>query len=126
MHCKVEADHSEDGFNDDALVVGKVVFVVLAHQGRGAQHRKKDKHQAGGLEPKGIKRAAYGRDKRFSAGKDRVEQAEFLYNGLHSVFYRGNLRHLGHCSAKNAALSRKNKTQVTRRASNLSSPKEFA
>ena len=63
MHRKVEADHSEDGFNNDALVVGKAISVVLAHKGRGAQNRKKDEHQPGGLEPEGVKGAAYGGDK---------------------------------------------------------------
>ena len=100
MHGKVEADHSEDGLNHDALVVGKVVSVVLADQGRGAENGKKDEHQACGLKPKCVKGAAYRRDKRFSAGKDRVEQAVFLYNALYSIFNRGNLGHLGHCSAK--------------------------
>src|SRR5947209_168793 len=118
MHRKVEADQSENGFDDDALMVGKVVFVVLTYQGRRAQHRKKDEHQAGGLEPKRVKGAAYGRDKGFSAGKDRVEQAVFLYNALYSIFNRGNLGHLGHCSAKIGPNERKNKTLVPPRASN--------
>jgi hypothetical protein len=107
MHGKVKADNGEDGFNRGALVVGKVVFVVLAHQGRCAQHGKKDKHQAGGLEPESIKGAAYRDDKRFSAGKDRIEHTVFLYNALQSIFYRGNLCHFGYCSAKIAAIERK-------------------
>ena len=72
-----------------------------------AEHGKKHKHQAGGLEPESIKGAAHGRDKRFSAGKDRVEQAVFLYNGLQSIFYRGNLCHFGYCSAKIGPIERK-------------------
>lgn len=107
MHRKVKADDGKDGFNCGALVIGKMVFVVLAHQGRGTQDGKKDEHEAGGLEPEGVKRAAYGDDKRFSAGKDRVEQAVFLYNALQSIFYRGNLCHFGYCSAKIAAIERK-------------------
>src|SRR5712671_2907194 len=75
MHRKVEADQGEDGFNDDALVVSKVVFVVLAHQRRRAENGKKHEHQAGGLEPERVNGTAHGRDKRFSAGKDRIEQA---------------------------------------------------
>ena len=103
MHCKVQADYGEDCFNRGALMVGKVIFVVLTYQGRSAENRKKDEHQAGGLEPESVKGAAHGRDKRFSAGKDRVEQAVFLYNALYSIFYRGNLCHFGYCSAKIAA-----------------------
>ena len=93
-------------------MVGKMVFVVLAHQGRGAEYGKKDEHQAGGLEPEGVKCAAYRDDKRFSAGKDRIEQAVFLYNALQSIFYRGNLCHFGHCSSKIGILSGNNETQV--------------
>jgi hypothetical protein len=100
MDRKVKADYGEDRFNRGALMVGKVVFVVLAHQGRGAEHGKKDKHETCGLEPESVKSAAYGGDKRFSAGKDRIEQAVFLYNALQSIFYRGNLCHFGYCSAK--------------------------
>jgi hypothetical protein len=107
VHRKVEADQSEDCFNDDALMVGKVVFVVLARQGRGAKHSKKDEHQAGGLEPESVKRAAHGNDKRLSAGKDRIKQAVFLYNALHSIFDSGNLCHFGYCSAKIGPIERK-------------------
>ena len=119
MHRKVKADHSENCFNRGTLMVGKVVFVVLAHQRRGAQDGKKHEHQAGGLEPESVKRAAYGNHERFSAGKDRIEQAVFLYNALQSIFYSGNLCHFGYCSAKIGGLSGNNKTQVTRRASNF-------
>src|SRR5438445_702115 len=42
MHCKVQADYGEDCFNRGALMVGKVIFVVLTYQGRGAENRKKD------------------------------------------------------------------------------------
>jgi hypothetical protein len=79
---EVQADHSKDCLNRGPLVVSKVVFVVLAYQRRGAKHGKKHKHQAGGLEPECVKGAAHRRDKRFSAGKDRVEQTVFLYNAL--------------------------------------------
>ena len=126
MHSKVKADHSKDGLNRDALMIGKVVFMVLAHQRCGAKNGEKHKHQAGGLEPEGVKRAAHGRDKRFSAGKDRIEQAVFLYNALQSIFYRGDLCHFGYCSAKIGGSSGNNKTLVTRRASNLGSPERFA
>ena len=37
MDRKVQADDGEDRFNRGALVIGKVVFVVLAHQRRRAQ-----------------------------------------------------------------------------------------
>src|SRR5579859_387424 len=104
---KVEADYGKYRFNRGTLVIGKMVFMVLAHQGRGTQDGKKHEHEAGGLEPEGVKSAAYGRDKRFSAGKDRIEQAVFLYNALQSIFYRGNLCHFGYCSAKIAAFERK-------------------
>ena len=100
MDRKVKAHHGEDCLNRGALMVGKMVFVVLAHQRRGAQNGEKDKHQAGSLEPESVKRAAYGNDKGFSAGKDRIEQAVFLYNALQSIFYSGNLCHFGYCSAK--------------------------
>src|SRR5438270_13602484 len=118
MHCKVQADYGEDCFNRGALMVGKVIFVVLTYQGRGAENRKEDEHQAGGLQPKRVKGAAYRRNKGFAAGKDRVEQAVFLYNALYSIFNRGNLGHLGHCSAKIGPNERKNKTLVPPRASN--------
>ena len=88
-------------------MIGKVVFVVLAHQRCGAEDSEKHKHQAGGLEPESVKGAAYGRDKRFSAGKDRIEHAVFLYNALQSIFYRGNLCHFGYCSSKIGAIERK-------------------
>jgi hypothetical protein len=126
MDRKVKADYGEDSFNRGALMIGKMVFVVLAHQRRGAEDSEKHKHQAGGLEPEGVKRAAHGQDKRFSAGKDRIEQAVFLYNALQSIFYRGNLCHFGYCSAKIGGLSGNNKTPVTRRASNLGSLERFA
>ena len=32
MHRKVQADYGEDCFNRGALMIGKMVFVVLAHQ----------------------------------------------------------------------------------------------
>jgi hypothetical protein len=126
MHRKVKADHGEDSFNRGALMIGKVVFMVLAHQRRGAEDSEKHKYQAGGLEPEGVKRAAHGHDKRFSAGKDRIEQAVFLYNALQSIFYRGDLCHFGYCSAKIGGSAETNKTHVTRRASNLGSPERFA
>jgi hypothetical protein len=107
MHRKVQADYGEDCFNRGALVIGKMVFMVLAHQGRGAKHGKKHEHESGGLEPESVKGAAHGRDKRFSAGKDRIEQAVFLYNALQSIFYRGNLCHFGYCSAKIGPIERK-------------------
>jgi hypothetical protein len=107
MDREVQADYGEDCLYRGALMVGKVVFVVLAHQGRGAKHGKKHEHESGGLEPESVKGAAHGRDKRFSAGKDRVKQAVFLYNGLQSIFYRGNLCHFGYCSAKIGRIERK-------------------
>jgi hypothetical protein len=107
MDRKVQANHREDSFNRNALMVSKMISVVLAHQGRGSQNGKQHKHQACGLEPEGVKRAAYGDDKRFSAGKDRIEQAVFLYNALQSIFYRGNLCHFGYCSAKIGPIERK-------------------
>src|SRR5579859_7772901 len=107
MHRKVKTYHGEDSLDGDALMVDKMVFMVLPHQGRGAQDGKKHKHKAGGLEPEGVKCAAYGDDERFSAGKDRVEQAVFLYNALQSIFYRGNLCHFGYCSAKIAGIELK-------------------
>ena len=93
-------------------MVGKMVLVVLAHQRRCSENGEQHKDQAGGLEPKGIKRAAHRDDKRFSAGKDRIEQAVFLYNALQSIFYRGNLCHFGYCSPKIGILSGNNETQV--------------
>jgi hypothetical protein len=119
MDRKIQAHDGEDSLNRGALMIGKMVFVVLAHEGRGAENGEKYEHQARGLEPEGIKRAAYGHNKRFSAGKDRIEQAVFLYNALQSIFNRGNLCHFGYCSAKIGGLSGNNKTQVTRRASNF-------
>jgi len=107
VHSKVKADYGEDRFNRETLMVSKVVFVVLAYQGRGAKHGEKHKHQTGGLEPESVKSAAQRRDKRFSAGKDRVEQAVFLYNALQSIFYSGNLCHFGYCSAKIGPIERK-------------------
>ena len=100
MHRKVEADQGKDAFNGDALVIGKVVFMILLHQRRGAKHGEKCVHQAGRLEPESVKRSAYGKDKRLSTGKDRVEHPVFLYNALQRVFDTGNLGHCGYCSAK--------------------------
>ncbi|HEX3154215.1 MAG TPA: hypothetical protein VHV32_06290, partial [Candidatus Angelobacter sp.] len=68
---EVKADQRENSLNRCPLVVGKVVFMVLAHQGGCPQNGEKNEDQAGGLEPEGIKRAADGNNKRFSAGKDR-------------------------------------------------------
>lgn len=112
MHRKVQAHDGEDSLDRGALVVGKMVFVVLAHQGRCPKNGEQHEHQAGGLEPEGVSRAAHGDDKRFSAGKDRVEQAVFLYNALQSIFYRGNLCHFGYCSPKIGILTGNNETQV--------------
>jgi hypothetical protein len=112
MDRKVQADYGKNCLDRSALVVGKMVFVVLAHQRRCPKNGEKHEHQPGGLEPEGVKRAAYGDDKRFSAGKDRIEQAVFLYNALQSIFYRGNLCHFGHCSPKIGILGGINETQV--------------
>jgi hypothetical protein len=90
---EVQADQSEDTLNRGPLMVGKMVFVILAHQGRCSKNGEKHKYQSGGLEPEGVKRSAYGNKKRFPAGKDRIEQAVFLYNALQSIFNCGNLRH---------------------------------
>jgi hypothetical protein len=126
VHRETGQDQSYGSHNPKAHAVRKVVKTVMVVQVPYSVAGKHQEDQTGRLEPERIERSAYGEDKRFSAGKDRVEQPVFLYNALQSIFDSGNLGHCGYCSAKTRISLRKNKTPVTSRASNLGSPEEFA
>src|SRR5260221_5060073 len=126
MHREKCQDQSYGSHNPKAHAVRKVVKTVMVVQVPYSVAGKHQEDQPGGLEIEGVKRAADGDDERFSAGKDRIEQAVFLYNALQSIFNSGNLCHFGYCSAKIDVSCRKNKTPVTSRASNSGSPEEFA
>src|SRR5579864_5232106 len=98
-----------------------MVSFILANDRRPAAEGEKHEHQTGCLQPERIKGAADRDDERFSAGKDSVEDAVFLYNGLQRILNSGNFRHFAYCSLKIGVCCLKNKTPVTSGASNIRS-----
>jgi hypothetical protein len=124
MQGEVSTNQGKRSHNQETFMVSHVVAVILLDQGGDPGAGKQHKNQTGGLEPEGVKCAAHVDEQGLSAGKDRIEQAVFLYNALQSIFDGRNLRHFGYCSAEIAVSCGKNKTQVTSRASNLGGPEE--
>ena len=116
---KPEADHGENDFNGHALVIGKMVFSILANKRGPAAEGEKHEHQAGCLQPQGIKGATEGNNQGFAAGERGLQKPVFLYNGLQRIFDSGNFRHFAYCSLKIGVCCLKNKTPVTSGASNI-------
>jgi hypothetical protein len=125
LHGKAEADKGKYARNRNIFVISKM-GVILLYESTNASQGKKDKEQAGHLQPKGIKSPAKGDQYRFGTGNDGAEQPVFLYNTLHGVFDCRNLRHFTYCSPKPGVFLGKNKTQVTPLASKVTAPEEFA